>query len=152
MSYEKYLICYEEKNVFFFFYRTTGIVFSDTLWKYFKSLLISQTFIYSKGGTEALQKWHFSCLYIDCLILPKVGINVFTQIQIQLYTLILKGEVGQSRLLVWLVCGIKSLHWIVSRHRATLTWLCKDALFLFYCSKVNYQFLNTWLTNVMLHI
>ncbi len=50
------------------------------------------------------------------------GLNAVT-LQIQLYTLILGGLVALSRHnLVWIVCGITSLDYILSRHRATLTF------------------------------
>ncbi len=48
------------------------------------------------------------------------------------YTLILGAEVGKSRhSLVWLLCGIVSLHRLSSRHRAAISWLCKNALFFY---------------------
>lgn len=64
-----------------------------------------------------LQRWHkgapevaFRCLYTDCLLLFKDGINAFTQ-QLQVYTTLMQvAEVGQSINLVWLLRSILRLH------------------------------------------
>ncbi len=79
------------------------------------------------------QRWHrsaseeaFRCLSNNCLMLFRAGMNPFTQ-QLELYTLILGTEVGQSmQNLVRLLSSIATLLWILS------TWLYKMPIWMIY--------------------
>jgi len=67
----------------------------------------------------------------DCLKrkLCKAWHKCFYTAIVVVVTFILGAKVGQSRHnFVWLFCSITSLHRILSRHRAALNYVCKDAL------------------------
>ncbi len=84
-----------------------------------------------RNGKFTLQRWHksaFRCLYTDYSMLLRVGMNAFTQ-PLRLYTSLFGAELGLSRHnLLWLLCGIAPLHWVLSRHRAAIKKLCKPSL------------------------
>ncbi len=87
--------------------------FTLIVWKRAYKLKLN---LHSKGGKEVA----FRHLYTDCLMLLRADIHAFA-LKLQLYTLILRAEVGQSRHhLVIFLYGIGSLHLILSRDRAAL--------------------------------
>ncbi len=112
---------------YFVFHRRKSKRFGTTWrWEKFDRTFISifgLIFCYAKFILQTSEV-AFICLSTDYLILIWVGINAFT-LHLWLYTLILGAEVGLKRHnLAWLLCGIESLHWILSRHWAASTHLC----------------------------
>ncbi len=80
------------------------------------------------------QRWHriafevaFRYRYTDSLMLLRGGMNAFTQ-QLHIPTVLWYWDGSEQASFSLALCGIVPLHNLLSRHRATLTWLCKDTL------------------------